>query len=226
NVPVKPAVAATVGSAPPPAATAPAQTAYSVPEALHAPPPGPKVDLQTPFATTTPRNDASSVLLQWDLQNAYKYFSEANAGYHFDVNHGLNVDAGVFVSYIGLFSYYNFYNWTYQPSFGLSNTPWFVNGLSVQWWPTQNLKIEPWLINGWQSYAKFNSKPGVGGQILWMPNDSLKLVFNSYSVGQDNLPCQANGSRGTIDVNCQPQNGGYGNAAAGANGGGGPPGDY
>jgi hypothetical protein len=178
------------------------------------------------FATTTPRNDASSGVGQWDLQNAYRYFSEANAGYHFDVNHGLNVDAGVFVSYIGLFSYYNFDNWTYQPSFVSSNTPWFFNGLRVQWWPTQNLKIEPWLINGWQSYAKFNSKPGFGGQILWMPNDSLKLVFNSYSVGQDNLPCQANGSVGTVDVNCQPQNGGYGNAAAGSNVGAGPPVDY
>ena len=178
------------------------------------------------FATTTPRNDASSGVGQWDLQNAYRYFSEANAGYHFDVNHGLNVDAGIFVSYIGLFSYYNFDNWTYQPSFVSSNTPWFFNGLRVQWWPTQNLKIEPWLINGWQSYAKFNSKPGFGGQILWIPNDSLKLVFNSYSVGQDNLPCQANGSRGTIDVNCQPQNGGYGNAAAGSNVGAGPPVDY
>jgi hypothetical protein len=98
---------------------------------------------------------------------------------------------GVFVSYIGLFSYYNFDNWTYQPSFVSSNTPWFFNGLRVQWWPTQTLKIEPWLINGWQSYAKFNSKPGFGGQILWIPNDSLKLVFNSYSIGQDNLNCQA-----------------------------------
>ena len=45
------------------------------------------------FAVTTPRNDASAGVGQWDLQGAYKYFSEANAGYHFDVNHGLNVDA-------------------------------------------------------------------------------------------------------------------------------------
>ena len=72
-------------------------------------------------------------------------------------NHGLNVDAGIFVSYIGLFSYYNFDNWTYQPSYVSSNTPWFFNGLRIQWWPTQNLKIEPWLINGWQSYAQIQS---------------------------------------------------------------------
>jgi hypothetical protein len=176
------------------------------------------------FATTTPRNDASSSVGQWDLSDAYRYFSEANAGYHFDVNHGLNVDIGVFVSYIGLFSYYNYDNWTYQPSFVSSNTPWFFNGLRVQWWPTQNLKIEPWLINGWQSYAKFNSKPGLGGQILWIPNDSLKLVFNTYSVGQDNLNCQSggNGVQGTVDTLCQPQNGGNPHAAAGSLAGAGP----
>jgi Putative beta-barrel porin-2, OmpL-like. bbp2/Carboxypeptidase regulatory-like domain len=180
------------------------------------------------FATTTPRNDASGEIGQWQLQEAYKYFSEANAGYHFDVNHGLNVDAGVFVSYIGLFSYYNFDNWTYQPSFVSSNTPWFFNGLRVQWFPTQNLKIEPWLINGWQSYAKFNRHPGFGGQILWIPNNNIKLVFNSYSVGQDNLPCQANSNNGlgTTDVNCQPQNGGNPSAAAGSYAGAGPPVNY
>jgi hypothetical protein len=157
------------------------------------------------FAVTTPRNDASSAVGQWDLQGAYKYFSEANAGYHWDVHHGLNVDAGIFVSYVGLFSYYNFDNWTYQPSFVSSNTPWFFNGLRVQWFPTQTLKIEPWLINGWQSYAKFNSHPGVGGQILWIPNDSFKLVFNTYAVGQDNL---ATGSG-------YPANGGNPNLAVG-----------
>jgi hypothetical protein len=157
------------------------------------------------FAVTTPRNDASSAVGQWDLQGAYKYFSEANAGYHWDVGHGLNVDAGVFVSYVGLFSYYNFDNWTYQPSFVSSNTPWFFNGLRIQYWPTQHLKIEPWIINGWQSYAKFNKHPGLGGQVLWIPNDSLKLVFNTYSVGEDNL---ATGSG-------IPNNGGDPNAPVG-----------
>jgi hypothetical protein len=180
------------------------------------------------FATTTPRNDASSSVGQWDLDDAYRYFSEANAGYHFDVNHGLNVDLGVFVSYIGLFSYYNYDNWTYQPSFVSSNTPWFFNGLRVQWWPTQNLKIEPWLINGWQSYAKFNSKPGFGGQILWIPNDSFKLVLNSYSIGQDNLDCQTNNptGSGTVDTLCHPQNGGNLNASVGSYVGAGGPVDW
>jgi hypothetical protein len=153
--------------------------------------------MQGLFATTTPRNDASSAtgsgngntggVGQWDLQNAYKYVSEAWGGYHFNVQHGLNVDAGIFVSYIGLFSYYNFDNWTYQPSFVSSNTPWFFNGVRVQWFPTNKLKIEPWFVNGWQSYGKFNGHPGLGGQLLWMPKEWFKLVANQYGYGQDNL---------------------------------------
>ncbi len=139
------------------------------------------------FATTTPRNDASAGVGQWDLRDAYRYISEAYGGYHFNVNHGLNVDAGIFVSYIGLFSYYNFDNWTYQPSYVSSNTPWFFNGLRVQWFPTNKLKIEPWIINGWQSYAKFNGHHGFGGQILYMPHEWLKLVFNNYGNGTDDL---------------------------------------
>ena len=139
------------------------------------------------FGVTTPRNDASVGRGQWDLRGAYKYVSEANAGYHFDVNHGLNIDAGIFVSYIGLFSYYNFDNWAYQPSYVSSNTPWFFNGVRIQWFPTDKLKIEPWIINGWQSYSRMGSKPGLGGQILYRPKSWLSLVFNNYGMGEDTL---------------------------------------
>jgi hypothetical protein len=139
------------------------------------------------FGVTTPRNDASPGRGQWDLRGAYKYFSEANGGYHFNVNHGLNFDAGIFVSYIGLFSYYNFDNWAYQPSYVSSNTPWFFNGVRIQWFPTEKLKIEPWIINGWQSYGRLGSKPGLGGQILWRPKPWLAFVFNNYGMGEDTL---------------------------------------
>ena len=139
------------------------------------------------FATTTPRNDASAGVGQWDVRGAYKYVSEAWGGYHFNVNRGLNVDAGIFVSYIGLFSYYNFDNWTYQPSYVSSNTPWFFNGLRIQWFPTKKLKIEPWIINGWQSYNEFNHHRGFGGQILYRPTEWLAMVFNNYGNGTDTL---------------------------------------
>jgi hypothetical protein len=139
------------------------------------------------YSTMTPRNDASPIVGQWDLSNAYRYVSEAYGGYHFNVWNGINVDAGIFMSYIGLFSFYNFDNWTYQPSYVSSNTPWFFNGLRIQIFPSDKLKIEPWIINGWQSYAKFNSRPGLGLQILWRPVGWLSVLSNSYAFGTDTL---------------------------------------
>jgi hypothetical protein len=139
------------------------------------------------YSQTTPRNDASPARGQWNLADAYRYISEAYGGYHFDAMHGINVDAGIFMSYVGLFSYYNFDNWAYQPSFVSSNTPWFFQGMRVQIFPTAKLKIEPWLINGWQSYGRFNHRPGVGGQILWRPTEKWSFTGNQYALGRDTL---------------------------------------
>jgi hypothetical protein len=91
------------------------------------------------YSQTTPRNDASPARGQWNLADAYRYISEAYGGYHINALHGINVDAGIFLSYVGLFSYYNFDNWAYQPSYVSSNTPWFFNGVRVQIFPTSNL---------------------------------------------------------------------------------------
>src|SRR6266404_1640902 len=139
------------------------------------------------YSQTTPRNDASPSRGQWNLDNAYRYISEAYGGYHFNALHGINVDAGIFMSYIGLFSYYQFDNWTYQPSYVSSNTPWFFNGVRVQIFPTEQLKIEPWFVNGWQSYGRFNNRPGFGVQFLWRPNGWLSVLGNQYMLGADTL---------------------------------------
>jgi hypothetical protein len=138
----------------------------------------------TQFGTRSivvPRNDYSPYRGQYELNNAYRYLSEAYAGYHFNKWYGINVDMGLFMSYIGLNSYYQQENWEYQASFTSDNTPWFFNGIRIQIFPTKNLKIEPWIINGWQSYGKFNTMPGLGGSVMWMSNNSkLKLVSNNY----------------------------------------------
>ncbi|MGO9000023.1 MAG: outer membrane beta-barrel protein [Polyangiaceae bacterium] len=135
-------------------------------------------------STIVPRNDGSTYRGQFDLQTALRYISEAYGGYHWDVLNGINIDAGIFMSYIGLFSYDNFENWMYLPSFTSDNTPWFFNGLRTQIFPSDKLKIEPWLINGWQSYGKFNEMPGFGAQILWRPVEWVSVLSNDY-VGWD-----------------------------------------
>lgn len=131
-------------------------------------------------STVVPRNDYSVYKGQYQLDNVYRYLSEANAGYHFNYLHGINIDAGMFMSYIGLNSYYQVENWEYQASFTSDNTPWFFNGLRLQIFASKKLKIEPWLINGWQSYGMFNRQPGIGGNITWCPNENIKLLTNNY----------------------------------------------
>jgi hypothetical protein len=134
--------------------------------------------------TVIPRNDYSHYRGQYQLADVYRYLAEAYTGYHFDKWRGINVDVGLFVSYIGLNSYYHAENWEYQASFTSDNTPWFFNGMRIQIFPSRHWKIEPWIINGWQSYARFNKMPGAGGNITWIPNDNIKVLTNNY-VGTD-----------------------------------------
>ena len=142
------------------------------------------------YSTMTPRNDASPARGQWALADAYRYISEAYAGRHWDALHGVNLQAGIFMSYVGLFSYYNFDNWAYQPSYVSSNTPWFFNGVRVQIFTSEHLKIEPWIVNGFQSYGMFNEAPGLGYQILYRPSGSLSVLSNGY-YGHDVLGAAA-----------------------------------
>ena len=139
------------------------------------------------YSTTTVRNDPSYAKGQWNMNEAHRFVSEAYGGYHVDALNGINIDAGIFMSYVGLFSYYNYDNWAYQPSYVSSNTPWFFEGLRVQIFPTPHLKIEPWLINGWQSYASANSRKGIGGQIKWTPKPWMNIISNNYGLGHDDL---------------------------------------
>jgi hypothetical protein len=151
------------------------------------------------YSTATVRNDPSYAKGQWNVNEADRFLSEAYGGYHVNALDGINIDAGIFMSYIGLFSYYNFDNWAYQPSYVSSNTPWFFEGLRVQIFPNPHLKIEPWLINGWQSYGSANSRKGLGGQIKWTPKPWMNIVSNNYGLGHDDLYIQKRGRIHTDD---------------------------
>ncbi len=145
------------------------------------------------YSTATVRNDPSYSKGQWNIGDADRYLAEAYGGYHINALNGINVDAGIFLSYIGLFSYYNFDNWAYQPSYVSSNTPWFFEGVRIQIFPTPHFKIEPWIINGWQSYGSSNARKGLGGQIKWTPRPWINLISNNYGLGHDDLYIQNRG---------------------------------
>jgi hypothetical protein len=47
------------------------------------------------YSTTTARNDSSPSRGQWQLDNAYRYISEAYASYHLNVMNGINIQTGI-----------------------------------------------------------------------------------------------------------------------------------
>ena len=50
--------------------------------------------------------------------------------------------------------------------------------------PSENLKTEIWLLNGWQTYNSFSNSPGIGSSTYYRPNENLQLVANFY-LGRD-----------------------------------------
>lgn len=131
-------------------------------------------------ATGIPRNDNTPLRGQYDLYTALRYVTEGYGGIHLNRMHGINIDAGIFKSYVGLLSYNNFENWNYQPSFTSDNTPWFFTGVRIQTFPTEKLKLEYWIVNGWQTYAMFNETPGIGFQMQWRPEESVSILASAY----------------------------------------------
>jgi hypothetical protein len=113
-----------------------------------------------------------------------RYIREATAGYHFDALKGINVEGGIFMSYVGLESYLQAENWNYTRSVVCEHTPFYFQGMRVQIFPSDRVKIEPWLMNGWQTYGKWNLAPAGGVALRWSPTEALTLLANFY-VGSD-----------------------------------------
>jgi hypothetical protein len=121
--------------------------------------------------------------MQQSLTNL-KNFREGAAGYHFDKWYGLNIEMGIFMSYIGLESYLLQENWSYQRSIVCEFTPFYFTGARAQIFPTKNLKTEIWLLNGWQTYNSWSKSIGIGSSSYYRPSENLQLVANFY-LGRD-----------------------------------------
>ncbi len=116
--------------------------------------------------------------------NNLKYIREARAGYHFNKWYGINIEAGIFMSYIGLESYMLQDNWNYQRSMVSDFTPFYFQGARLQLFPSKKFKTELWLINGWQSYNSFSNSPSLGSSSYWIPTENMQLSANFY-LGRD-----------------------------------------
>lgn len=113
-----------------------------------------------------------------------KNFREGAAGYHFNKWYGINLEMGIFMSYIGLESYLLQENWNYQRSIVCEFTPFYFTGARAQIFPNKKYRTEIWLLNGWQSYNSWSKGIGIGSSNYYRPNENLQLVANFY-LGRD-----------------------------------------
>lgn len=112
--------------------------------------------------------------------NNLKYVREAAVGYHFNKWEGINVEMGIFMSYIGLESYITQENWNYQRSMVCDFTPFYFTGARIQAYPSKKFKTELWLLNGWQTYNSWSSGIGLGSSNYYRPDNNTQLVANFY----------------------------------------------
>ncbi len=113
-----------------------------------------------------------------------KFIREAAAGYHFNKWYGINLEAGIFMSYIGLESYMLQENWSYQRSMVCDFTPFYFQGIRLQMYLNKKIKQEIWLLNGWQTYNSYSKSPGLGSSTYWRVNENVQLAANFY-IGRD-----------------------------------------
>lgn len=119
------------------------------------------------------------------LNNGFlQYVEQAAAGWHFHSLHGINAELGIFPSYVGLESYLPEENWCYTHAFVADATPYYFFGFRGQIYPADDLKIELWIVNGWQTFGKWHELPSGGYLWNWRPNGWLSFV-NSVYLGQE-----------------------------------------
>lgn len=129
--------------------------------------------------------DATTTRGYFLQQRSMLAIQQVGAGWHFHEMDGINVEVGLFPSYVGLESYLPQENWNYLRPFLSDFTPYYFTGSRTQLFFTPRLKLELWLVNGWQTYGKFNDAFGVGYLINWRPNANLSLTNSVYKGSEE-----------------------------------------
>src|SRR5215471_9451461 len=113
-----------------------------------------------------------------------QYVEQAAVGWHFHWMHGANAEVGIFPSYIGLESYLPEENWSYTHAFVSDATPYYFFGFRGQLFTSVRLKLELWIVNGWQTFGKWHVSQAGGYLWNYRPYEWLSLV-NSVYLGQE-----------------------------------------
>jgi hypothetical protein len=156
------------------------------PNAIDTPRGGPigQLSLQYGAITQAVGGQDTTVNRGFFLSNtALQLIRTASAGWHFHALHGVNLEFGIFPSYVGMESYLPQENWNYTHPFLSDFTPYYFYGGRAQLYLTAKTKLELWVVNGWQTYGQWQEAKSGGYLFNWRPNERLSLSSVVY-VGQ------------------------------------------
>ncbi|SEF68028.1 porin [Algoriphagus boritolerans] len=115
-----------------------------------------------------------------------KNIFEANIGISLTEKNNLWLDAGIMPSHIGFESAISTDNWTLTRSILAENSPYFLSGAKLTFYPNDKWEVAGLILNGWQRIQRLegNSLPSIGTQLKFSPTESTTLNWSTF-IGTD-----------------------------------------
>jgi hypothetical protein len=110
--------------------------------------------------------------------NPARHLQEAVAG--FRIVDRLWVDAGIYLSHIGLESFISKDNWAYTRSLMSDYSPYYQTGVRVSYQPLDQLSMQLHLLNGWQNISENNNQKALGLQVAYAPTSRFSFTYNNF----------------------------------------------
>jgi hypothetical protein len=110
--------------------------------------------------------------------NLSRFIQEAVAGYQ--ITPSLWVDAGIFLSHIGMEDFISKDNLTYTRSLSADFTPYYESGVKLTWQATPRLSALFTAVNGWQNISENNQDKAVGARLDYARSSSTTLSYYNF----------------------------------------------
>jgi hypothetical protein len=116
-----------------------------------------------------------------------KFINEGNAGITINRKRNLWLDAGIFSSHIGFESAISKENWTLTRSINAENSPYYLAGGKLTYYPNTKWELALWVCNGWQRIAKVagNSLPGYCTHIKYTSEKNFIFNWSTFAGTDD-----------------------------------------
>lgn len=122
---------------------------------------------------------------------------EGVVGYRLANN--LWIDAGIYLSHIGLESWISRDNWTYTRSLCSDFSPYYQTGVKATLQASPQFTLQFHILNGWQNIAETNNGKAVGLQAAFTPSENISLTYNNF-IGNEQSDSLASCTRFFNDV--------------------------